>query len=62
MPGKKVDCNNCGKSMRSDNLKRHEKNCNRQDSYPLEAYIDNFDGYAENPTLLSKLVLNRRMK
>ncbi len=24
------------------------------DSYPLEAYIDNFDGYAENPTLLSK--------
>ena len=24
------------------------------DSYPLEAYLDNFDGYAENPTLLSK--------
>ena len=24
------------------------------DSYPLEAYVDNFDGYAENPTLLSK--------
>ncbi len=24
------------------------------DSYPLEAYIDNFDGYADNPTLLSK--------
>ena len=24
------------------------------DSYPLEAYIVNFDGYADNPTLLSK--------
>ncbi len=24
------------------------------DAYPLEAYIDNFDGYAENPVLLSK--------
>jgi len=24
------------------------------DSYPLEAYLDNFDGYADNPTLLSK--------
>ena len=24
------------------------------DSYPLEAYVDNFDGYAENPTILSK--------
>ena len=24
------------------------------DAYPLEAYIDNFDGYADNPTLLSK--------
>ena len=37
MPGKTVDCNNCGKCMRSDNLKRHEKNCNIQDSYPLAA-------------------------
>ena len=35
MPGKTVECNNCGKSMRSDNLKRHEKTCNHQDSYPL---------------------------
>ena len=24
------------------------------DSYPLEAYVDNFDGYGDNPTLLSK--------
>ena len=24
------------------------------DSYPLEAYIDNFDGYGDNPTMLSK--------
>ena len=24
------------------------------DAYPLEAYVDNFDGYADNPTLLSK--------
>ena len=24
------------------------------DSYPLEAYVDNFEGYAENPTLLTK--------
>ena len=24
------------------------------DSYPLEAYVDNFEGYADNPTLLSK--------
>ena len=24
------------------------------DAYPLEAYIDNFDGYSDNPTLLSK--------
>ena len=24
------------------------------DAYPLEAYIDNYDGYAENPVLLSK--------
>ena len=24
------------------------------DAYPLEAYVDNFDGYGENPTLLSK--------
>ena len=23
------------------------------DSYPLEAYIDNFDGYADNPTSVS---------
>ena len=24
------------------------------DAYPLEAYIDNFDGYGDNPTMLSK--------
>ena len=24
------------------------------DAYPLEAYVESFDGYAENPTLLSK--------
>ena len=24
------------------------------DSYPLEAYVDNFDGYTDNPTILSK--------
>ena len=24
------------------------------DSYPLEAYVDNFEGHAENPTLLTK--------
>ena len=24
------------------------------DSYPLEAYVDNFEGYADNPTLLTK--------
>ena len=24
------------------------------DSYPLEAYLDNFDGYTDNPTILSK--------
>ena len=24
------------------------------DAYPLEAYVENFDGYGENPTLLSK--------
>ena len=24
------------------------------DAYPLEAYIDNYEGYAENPVLLSK--------
>ena len=24
------------------------------DAYPIEAYIDNFDGYGDNPTLLSK--------
>ena len=26
------------------------------DSYPLEAYVDNFDGYADNPTLLLSLI------
>ena len=36
MPGKKVDCKNYGKSMRSDNFIRHEKNCNLQVPYPLE--------------------------
>ena len=24
------------------------------DAYPIEAYVDSFDGYGENPTLLSK--------
>ena len=24
------------------------------DAYPIEAYIDNFDGYGDNPVLLSK--------
>ena len=24
------------------------------DAYPIEAYIDNFDGYGDNPTMLSK--------
>ena len=27
MPGKKVECTSCGKVMRSDNLKRHQKIC-----------------------------------
>ena len=24
------------------------------DAYPLEAYVDTFDGYGDNPTILSK--------
>ena len=24
------------------------------DAYPIEAYVENFDGYGDNPTLLSK--------
>ena len=24
------------------------------DAYPIEAYVESFDGYGENPTLLSK--------
>ena len=24
------------------------------DAYPIEAYVDTFDGYGDNPTLLSK--------
>ena len=27
---------------------------NFDDAYPIEAYVDTFDGYAENPVLLSK--------
>ncbi len=25
------------------------------DAYPIEAYVDNFDGYGDNTTILSKL-------
>ena len=30
------------------------------DAYPLEAYLDNFDGYDENPVILSKFGIEQK--
>ena len=28
-------------------------------AYPIEAYVDNYEGYADNPTILSKFEIGR---
>ena len=38
----------------SDSVLREVSASSFEDAYPIEAYIDNFDGYGDNPTLLSK--------
>ena len=38
----------------SDSVLREVNASSFKDAYPIEAYIDNFDGYGDNPTLLSK--------
>jgi len=38
----------------SDSVLREVSASSFKDAYPIEAYIDNFDGYGDNPTLLSK--------
>ena len=38
----------------SDSVLREVTASSFKDAYPIEAYIDNFDGYGDNPTLLSK--------
>ena len=38
----------------SDSVLRQVNASSFKDAYPIEAYIDNFDGYGDNPTLLSK--------
>ena len=38
----------------SDSVLREVSASSFKDAYPIEAYIDNFDGYGDNPTLFSK--------
>ena len=42
------------KYVSSDSVLREVTASSFKDAYPIEAYIDNFDGYGDNPTLLSK--------
>ena len=42
------------KYVSSDSVLREVTASSFEDAYPIEAYIDNFDGYGDNPTLLSK--------
>jgi hypothetical protein len=42
------------KYVSSDSVLREVNASSFEDAYPIEAYIDNFDGYGDNPTLLSK--------
>ena len=42
------------KYVSSDSILREVSASSFEDAYPIEAYIDNFDGYGDNPTLLSK--------
>ena len=42
------------KYVTSDSILREVTASSFEDAYPIEAYIDNFDGYGDNPTLLSK--------
>tara|TARA_Y100001970_G_scaffold82247_1_gene104179 strand:- start:1844 stop:3262 length:1419 start_codon:yes stop_codon:yes gene_type:complete len=42
------------KYVSSDSVLREVSASSFEDAYPIEAYIDNFDGYGDNPTLLSK--------
>ena len=42
------------KYVSSDSVLREVSASSFKDAYPIEAYIDNFDGYGDNPTLLSK--------
>ena len=40
--------------LTTDNILNEVSESKFEDAYPLEAYVENFDGYGENPTLLSK--------
>ena len=42
------------KYVSSDSVLREVSASSFEDAYPIEAYIDNFDGYGDNPTMLSK--------
>ena len=42
------------KYVSSDSVLREVSASSFEDAYPIEAYIDNFDGYGDNPTLLTK--------
>ena len=42
------------KYVSSDSVLREVSASSFEDAYPIEAYIDSFDGYGDNPTLLSK--------
>ena len=42
------------KYVTSDSVLREVTASSFEDAYPIEAYVDNFDGYGDNPTLLTK--------
>ena len=37
-----------------DDILGEDRGSKFDDAYPLEAYVDNFDGYGQNPVLLTK--------
>ncbi len=40
--------------LKTDNILNEVSESSFTDAYPLEAYVENYEGYDENPTLLSK--------
>ena len=40
--------------LKTDNIMNEVTESSFTDAYPLEAYVENYEGYDENPTLLSK--------